>query len=34
MELLKYGDNVKVIEPISLQNEIKKRISKMTNLYK
>jgi proteasome accessory factor B len=34
MELLKYGANVKVLEPVSLQNEIKKRISKMTNLYK
>lgn len=34
MELLKYGSNVKVISPISLQNEIKKRISEMSNLYK
>lgn len=34
MELLKYGANVKVLEPISLQNEIKKRILKMTQLYK
>jgi proteasome accessory factor B len=34
MELLKYGSNVKVIAPISLQKEIKKRISEMSNLYK
>jgi predicted DNA-binding transcriptional regulator YafY len=34
MELLKYAANVKVIEPLSLQNEIKKRILKMTHLYK
>jgi proteasome accessory factor B len=34
MELLKYGANVKVLEPVSLQNEIKKRILKMTQLYK
>jgi proteasome accessory factor B len=34
MELLKYGSNVKVISPISLQNEIKKRISEMSKLYK
>ncbi|MGZ9734067.1 helix-turn-helix transcriptional regulator [Flavobacterium sp. GNP002] len=33
MELLKYGSNVKVISPISLQNEIKNSISKMSNLY-
>jgi proteasome accessory factor B len=34
MELLKYGSNVKVISPISLQNEIKNRISEMSKLYK
>jgi proteasome accessory factor B len=34
MELLKYGSNVKVISPISLQNEIKNSISEMSNLYK
>ena len=34
MELLKYGSDVKVLSPISLQNEIKKRISDMSNLYK
>lgn len=34
MELLKYGSYVKVLSPISLQNEIKKRISEMSNLYK
>jgi proteasome accessory factor B len=33
MELLKYGADVKVISPIRLQNEIKSRISQMTNLY-
>lgn len=33
MELLKYGNNVKVLSPISLQNEIKNRISEMSNLY-
>ena len=33
MELLKYGTNVKVIAPISLQNDIKNRISEMSNLY-
>lgn len=33
MELLKYGADVKVISPIRLQNEIKNRISKMSNLY-
>ncbi len=33
MELLKYGSNVKVISPISLQNDIKNRISEMANLY-
>jgi proteasome accessory factor B len=33
MELLKYGKNVKVIEPISLQNEIKTRILEMTKMY-
>ena len=33
MELLKYGSNVKVIEPIWLQKEIKNRISEMTKLY-
>ena len=34
MELLKYGNDVKVLSPISLQNEIKNRISEMYNLYK
>jgi len=34
MELLKYGSEVKVISPASLQDEIKTRISEMTNLYK
>ena len=34
MELLKYGNDVKVLFPISLQNEIKNRISEMSNLYK
>jgi predicted DNA-binding transcriptional regulator YafY len=34
MELLKYGSDVKVIAPISLQEEIKNRISEMFNLYK
>ncbi|HQZ25278.1 MAG TPA: WYL domain-containing protein [Flavobacterium sp.] len=33
MELLKYGSDVKVLSPISLQNEIKNRISEMSNLY-
>lgn len=33
MELLKYGSNVKVIEPINLQNEMKHKISEMTKLY-
>jgi proteasome accessory factor B len=33
MELLKYGSNVKVVSPISLQNEIKNRISEMAKLY-
>ena len=33
MELLKYGNDVKVLSPISLQNEIKNRISEMSNLY-
>jgi proteasome accessory factor B len=33
MELLKYGADAKVISPIRLQNEIKNRISQMTNLY-
>lgn len=33
MELLKYGDNVKVIEPVSLRNEIKKRIRRMIENY-
>jgi proteasome accessory factor B len=33
MELLKYGSNVKVIAPITLRNEIKNRISEMSNLY-
>lgn len=34
MELLKYGSDVKVLSPISLQEEIKKRISEMSNLYR
>jgi proteasome accessory factor B len=34
MELLKYGSNVKVIAPISLQNKIKNSISEMSKLYK
>jgi predicted DNA-binding transcriptional regulator YafY len=33
MELLKYGSDVKVLSPISLQNEIKNRILQMSNLY-
>lgn len=33
MELLKYGSNVKVIEPISLRNEMKDRISEMIKKY-
>lgn len=33
MELMKYGADVKVISPVRLQNEIKNRIAKMTNLY-
>lgn len=33
MELLKYGSNVKVISPVSLQNAMRKRILEMTNLY-
>lgn len=33
MELLKYGEEVKVISPIGLQKEMKKRISQMKNLY-
>jgi predicted DNA-binding transcriptional regulator YafY len=33
MELLKYGSNVKVLSPISLQNKIKNSISEMSNLY-
>ena len=33
MELLKYGSDVKVLSPISLQNEIKKSILEMSNLY-
>lgn len=33
MEILKYGNQVKVISPISLQNEIKNRIAAMSNLY-
>jgi proteasome accessory factor B len=33
MELLKYGSDVKVLAPISLQNEIKNRILQMSNLY-
>jgi proteasome accessory factor B len=34
MELLKYGSDVKVLAPISLQNKIKNSISEMYNLYK
>lgn len=34
MELLKYGSDVKVLTPISLQNKIKNSISEMSNLYK
>lgn len=34
MELLKYGAEVKVISPIGLQKELKKRILQMSNLYK
>jgi predicted DNA-binding transcriptional regulator YafY len=33
MELLKYGSNVKVLEPVNLQNEIKTRILEMTKMY-
>ncbi|WP_348797509.1 helix-turn-helix transcriptional regulator [Flavobacterium adhaerens] len=33
MELLKYGSDVKVISPISLQNKIKNSILEMTALY-
>jgi predicted DNA-binding transcriptional regulator YafY len=33
MELLSFGEEVKVLEPIRLQNEIKRRISKMLSLY-
>ena len=33
MELLKYGSDVKVLEPISLQNEMKTRILEMTKKY-
>jgi proteasome accessory factor B len=33
MELLKYGSNVKVLEPINLQNEMKKRILEMIKRY-
>jgi len=33
MEILKLGSNVKIISPISLQKEIKKRISEMVTLY-
>lgn len=33
MEILKYGADVKVVSPVRLQNEIKNRIFKMTNLY-
>jgi proteasome accessory factor B len=33
MELLKYGSNVKVIEPVNLQNEMKNRILEMTKMY-
>lgn len=34
MELLKYGADVEVLEPIGLRNEIKKRVLEMANLYK
>ena len=33
MELLKYGSDVKVLAPISLQNKIKNSIAEMSNLY-
>jgi proteasome accessory factor B len=33
MELMKYGSDVKILEPKSLQNEIKRRIVQMTKLY-
>lgn len=33
MELLKYGSDVKVLAPISLQNKIKNSIEEMSNLY-
>lgn len=33
MELLKFGSEVKVIEPVSLQKEIKNRIAEMGKLY-
>lgn len=33
MEFLKYGSNVKVVSPISLQNEMKKRILEMIKQY-
>ncbi|TRX27992.1 WYL domain-containing protein [Flavobacterium franklandianum] len=33
MELLKYGNDVKVLSPISLKDEIKNRISEMSKLY-
>ncbi|MFH6993689.1 helix-turn-helix transcriptional regulator [Flavobacterium sp. FlaQc-48] len=34
MELLKYGSNVKVISPVTLQNQMRERVAQMTNLYK
>jgi predicted DNA-binding transcriptional regulator YafY len=33
MELLSFGEEMKVLEPIHLQNEIKRRISKTLSLY-
>jgi proteasome accessory factor B len=33
MELMKYGSEVKILEPKSLQNEIKRRIVEVTKLY-
>ena len=34
MELLKYGADVEVLEPIGLRNEIKKRVLETSSLYK
>ena len=33
MEILKYGDSVQVLEPLSLVTEIKKRIADAAQLY-